>query len=168
MADPYWPSRPWRVWLPELLLAGCIGLVLAPSVLFLPMAAVVDFVFLALRRAWPRLRRCRRLQYRRRPGSCRVAVIGAGWSGLAIAARLRELGVPFQGFEEKDDVGGTWHPSRRYADLELHTPAYGASFAEVASVHKQSEWQDNSPPRRWPQGRRGAAMGSAAHPALAH
>lgn len=129
MADPYWPSRPWRVWLPELLLAGCIGLVLAPSVLFLPMAAVVDFMFLALRRAWTRLRRCRRLQYRRRPGSCRVAVIGAGWSGLAIAARLRELGVPFQGFEEKDDVGGTWHPSRRYADLELHTPAYGASFA---------------------------------------
>ena len=45
-----------------------------------------------------------------------------------MAARLRALGVPFVGFERLDDVGGTWHPSRLYPGLKLHTPAYGAEF----------------------------------------
>ena len=128
-ADLYWPPRPWRVWLPELVLAGVLGFVFLPFVLGLPVAALVDSLLFAWMRMWRRLRNCGRSRYRRRPGSCRVAVIGAGWSGLAIAARLRELGVPFEGFEADDDVGGTWHPSRRYADLTMHAPAYGASFA---------------------------------------
>ena len=129
--DLYWPPRPCRVWLPELMLAGLIVLVVAPCVLGLPIVAFVESLLLAWLHTWQRLWRsvCRRPRYRRRPGSCRVAVIGAGWSGLAIATRLRELGVPFQGFEADDDVGGTWHPSRRYADVTMHAPAYGASFA---------------------------------------
>ena len=58
-----------------------------------------------------------------------VAIIGGGWSGLAIAARFQELGVPWRGFESASDFGGTWHPKRRYAGLALHTAAWLASFA---------------------------------------
>ena len=129
-SDLYWPLRPWRVWLPELVFAGVAGLVFAPFVLGLPITALVCSCSSLALQTWRRLRNCGRSRYRRRPGSCRVAIIGAGWSGLAMAARLRELGVPFQGFEADDDVGGTWHPSRRYADLTMHAPGYGASFAE--------------------------------------
>ena len=128
-ADLYWPPRPWRAWLPELVFAGVFGLVFLPFALGLPLAALLESLLFAGVRTWRRLRSCGWSRYRRRPGSCRVAVIGAGWSGLAIAARLRELGVPFDGFEADDDVGGTWHPSRRYADLTMHAPAYGATFA---------------------------------------
>ena len=31
--------------------------------------------------------------------------------GLAIAAKMKEYGVAFKGFDTADDVGGTWHPS---------------------------------------------------------
>ena len=61
-----------------------------------------------------------------------MAIIGAGWSGLAIAAKMKEYGVAFKGFDTADDVGGTWHPSRRYANLSLHTPGYAAAFEDHA------------------------------------
>ena len=104
------------------------------AVATLPLSASA-FISAALCTALLPLFRCLRTgrlhpQYRRDPGTCRVAIVGAGWSGLAIAARLRQLGVAFHGFEMADDVGGTWHPQRHYAGLRLHTPAYGASFAD--------------------------------------
>ena len=90
-ADLYWPPRPWRAWLPELVFAGVFGLVFLPFALGLPLAALLESLLIAGVRTWRRLRSCGWSRYRRRPGSCRVAVIGAGWSGLAIAARLRAL-----------------------------------------------------------------------------
>ncbi|OLT16441.1 hypothetical protein BJF78_14275 [Pseudonocardia sp. CNS-139] len=39
----------------------------------------------------------------------RVAVVGAGESGLLMAHRLRQAGVPVVVFERNADVGGTWH-----------------------------------------------------------
>ena len=38
----------------------------------------------------------------------KIALIGAGPSGLAAARNLQKLGVPFQGFEAHADVGGLW------------------------------------------------------------
>ncbi|MDX1742145.1 MAG: NAD(P)-binding domain-containing protein [Ruegeria sp.] len=43
-----------------------------------------------------------------RPQEC-FALIGAGPMGLAMAKTLIEQGVPFQGFELADDVGGLWN-----------------------------------------------------------
>ena len=124
--DPYYPSRTW--WSREILLAISIVLISSPLWLLSPiLGSLFSTLFLPLFRA---LRTGHvRPDYYRDPSACRVAIIGAGWTGLAIAARLRDLGVAFQGFETADDVGGTWHPQRRYADLRLHTPAYGAAFA---------------------------------------
>ena len=127
-ASPFFPLRPWHVYVPELLLATTIILSVIPTLLFtVAFAAVSHFGgLLWLLRFY---RTCRLPKYRRDPKTCRVAIIGSGWSGIAVAARLQELGVPFVGFEASDDVGGTWHPSRRYPGLALHSPAYGAAFA---------------------------------------
>ena len=39
----------------------------------------------------------------------KIAVIGAGPSGLAAARNLQKLGLPFQGFEAAGDLGGLWN-----------------------------------------------------------
>ena len=40
----------------------------------------------------------------------RVAILGAGASGLCLGVKLREAGIrDFTIFEKSDDVGGTWH-----------------------------------------------------------
>jgi len=38
----------------------------------------------------------------------RIAVVGAGISGIAMAVRLKRLGLPFTVFESGSSVGGTW------------------------------------------------------------
>ena len=40
--------------------------------------------------------------------SFKVIIIGAGFSGLCAAIRLKELGIPFVILEKNPDVGGTW------------------------------------------------------------
>ncbi|WP_337041131.1 flavin-containing monooxygenase [Emticicia sp. 17c] len=46
-------------------------------------------------------------------------IIGAGPSGLAIAGRLRKLGLPFEILEQTDTHGNTWR--NHYDRLHLHT-----------------------------------------------
>ncbi|MCW5696857.1 MAG: NAD(P)/FAD-dependent oxidoreductase [Bauldia sp.] len=58
----------------------------------------------------------------------RVAIIGAGWSGLQIADVLVGCGYEVVLFEALDDVGGTWHPATAYAGLAIHTPVFRAAF----------------------------------------
>jgi 4-hydroxyacetophenone monooxygenase len=57
----------------------------------------------------------------------RVAVIGAGMSGLLAAIRLQEAGLPFVVLEKNEDVGGTWfentYPGCR-VDSANHTYSY--------------------------------------------
>ena len=108
------------------MLAAVIVIASMPALAALPLAWVASRLLLPWYRC---LRTCRCPSYRRDPSSCRIAIIGAGWGGLAIAARLRALGVPFEGFEALNDVGGTWHESFSYPGLTLHTPARGAEFS---------------------------------------
>jgi 4-hydroxyacetophenone monooxygenase len=65
----------------------------------------------------------------------RVGIIGAGMSGLAVAHRLKQAGVPIVLFEKNPDVGGTWYenayPGCR-VDIQNHFYSY--SFAQ------SSEW----------------------------
>ena len=119
--DPFYPTRGVLHWAPELffalvfyfpaaLLAIAVGLPLLPLVLLIRWQVKQD-------------------RPHRSPGSLSVAIVGGGWSGLQLAARFEELGVPWVGFEARDDFGGTWHPSQRYMGLALHTVAWLASFA---------------------------------------
>lgn len=61
----------------------------------------------------------------------RVAVIGAGMSGILCAHRLRQAGIAYDVFEKGRDVGGTWLENS-YPGCRLDTPnfAYSYSFAQ--------------------------------------
>ncbi|MGJ7491477.1 flavin-containing monooxygenase [Variovorax sp. ZT4R33] len=61
----------------------------------------------------------------------RVAVIGAGVSGIASAYRLQQAQMDFTVFEKNDEVGGVWWENR-YPGCRLDTPnfAYSLSFAQ--------------------------------------
>lgn len=74
----------------------------------------------------------------------RIAIIGAGWSGLQIATVLRDCGHDVQVFEQLDDVGGTWHPANAYAGLAIHTPAFRCQF------HDFDGWRDKNRLSRLP------------------
>ncbi len=52
----------------------------------------------------------------------RVAVIGAGLSGLNVAAQLRHAGIPFVVIEKNAEVGGTWHENR-YPGARVDSPS---------------------------------------------
>lgn len=61
----------------------------------------------------------------------RVAVIGAGITGIAAAHRLAQAGVPYVVFEKNRKAGGTWYENV-YPGCRLDTPnfAYSFSFAQ--------------------------------------
>ncbi len=63
--------------------------------------------------------------------SFRVAVVGAGMSGLLAAHRLKQAGVPFVVFDKNDEVGGTWLENR-YPGCRVDVPNafYSYSFVE--------------------------------------
>jgi cation diffusion facilitator CzcD-associated flavoprotein CzcO len=61
----------------------------------------------------------------------RVAIIGAGMSGIGMAAKLRTAGVDsFHLYEQWDDLGGTWH-ANTYPGLSCDVPSryYQYTFA---------------------------------------
>lgn len=61
-------------------------------------------------------------------GDFSVAIIGAGISGIIIAAQLRELGIPFVILERNREVGGVWL-TNTYPGAGVDTPSYLYSFS---------------------------------------
>ena len=70
-----------------------------------------------------------------------VVVIGAGFSGLYLLHRLRQLGFSALALETADDVGGTWHWNRYPgARCDIPTTDYTYSFdPELESAWTWSE-----------------------------
>jgi 4-hydroxyacetophenone monooxygenase len=58
----------------------------------------------------------------------RVIVIGAGMSGLLVAHRLQQAGVPFVIVEKNEDVGGTWLENT-YPGCRVDNPNHNYSYA---------------------------------------
>ena len=58
----------------------------------------------------------------------RVAVIGAGMSGILAGIRLRQAGIPFTIFEKNGDVGGTWWENT-YPGARVDSPNYLYSYS---------------------------------------
>jgi cation diffusion facilitator CzcD-associated flavoprotein CzcO/acetyl esterase/lipase len=64
-----------------------------------------------------------------RPGEVDVVVVGAGFSGLYMLHRLRQLGFSTRVLESADDVGGTWYWNRYPgARCDIVTTDYAYSF----------------------------------------
>lgn len=66
-----------------------------------------------------------------------VCIIGAGASGLAAAKALRERGIPFDCFEQRDRVGGLWafggagSPAAAYRSLRTNTSRRRMQFSDL-------------------------------------
>jgi len=73
----------------------------------------------------------------------RVAIIGAGMSGIAVAHRLQQAGVEFVILEKNSEVGGTWYENT-YPGCRVDIPThfYSYSFAQT------SEWPYFFSPQR--------------------
>src|SRR6476661_4166283 len=79
--------------------------------------------------------------------SLKVAIIGAGMSGLCIAAKLQDAGIEtFTIFEKADEVGGTWRdntypglscdvPSRFYTYSFRPNPAWSRLMSPGPEIH---------------------------------
>ncbi|QZY44119.1 flavin-containing monooxygenase [Mycolicibacterium austroafricanum] len=72
----------------------------------------------------------------------RVAIIGAGMSGLCMAAKLQDAGIEdFTVFEKADEVGGTWRDNT-YPGLACDVPSRYYAY----SFRPNPEWSHMMPP----------------------
>ncbi|MFI1911526.1 flavin-containing monooxygenase [Nocardia sp. NPDC020380] len=75
----------------------------------------------------------------------RVCVIGAGPSGITVAKRLAEYGIPFDCYEASDEVGGNWYfknpngMSACYQSLHIDTSKFRLQFEDYPAP---DEWPD--------------------------
>ncbi|MBI1188939.1 MAG: NAD(P)-binding protein [Alphaproteobacteria bacterium] len=69
-------------------------------------------------------------------GKPRTCIIGAGCSGIAMAKRLKDHGLPYDCFEMSDDVGGNWYynnpngASSCYQSLHIDTSKWRLAFED--------------------------------------
>jgi len=71
------------------------------------------------------------------PDRVDAVVVGAGFAGLYMIYRLRELGLSVQGFEKGTDVGGVWYWNRYPgARCDIESMQYSYSF----SPELQQSW----------------------------
>ncbi|MEP2372723.1 NAD(P)/FAD-dependent oxidoreductase [Ilumatobacter sp.] len=71
-----------------------------------------------------------------------VIIVGAGVSGVCLAAKLRRLGIGYRVFEKNAEVGGTWFENR-YPGCGVDTPNHFYSY----SFAPNSEWKHFFSPR---------------------
>jgi len=71
----------------------------------------------------------------------RVAIIGAGMSGILVAHRLQQAGIDYTIFEKSDNVGGTWSQNS-YPGCRLDTPNFAYSYAFAQNPHWPSEFSE--------------------------
>ena len=58
-----------------------------------------------------------------------TVIIGAGFSGLTMASRLKDIGVNFTIIEKAEEVGGTWwHNTYPGAGCDIPSHLYSISF----------------------------------------
>lgn len=73
-----------------------------------------------------------------------VLVIGAGFSGLYVLHRLRQLGIPARVLEMAENVGGTWlfnrYPGAR---CDIESIEYSYSFSE--EIQQEWVWTESMP-----------------------
>src|ERR1700722_1516770 len=74
-------------------------------------------------------------------GEIDSVVVGAGFGGLYMLHKLRELGVSIQGFEAGTDVGGTWYWNR-YPGARCDIPSLFYSYTWSKALQKEWRWSE--------------------------
>ncbi len=97
--------------------------------------------------------RARRRRARRAPGrygmtlatqQVDAVVVGAGFAGLYLLHRLRELGLSVQVFEAGDGVGGTWYWNR-YPGARCDVESMSYSYSFSPELEQEWEWSEKYP-----------------------
>jgi cation diffusion facilitator CzcD-associated flavoprotein CzcO len=70
-----------------------------------------------------------------------AVVVGAGFGGLYMVHRLRELGLSIQGFDAAGGVGGTWYWNR-YPGARCDIPSLFYSYTWSAEVQQEWRWSE--------------------------
>ncbi|HZC16652.1 MAG TPA: NAD(P)/FAD-dependent oxidoreductase [Caulobacteraceae bacterium] len=68
-------------------------------------------------------------------------VIGAGFGGMYMLHKLRELGLTVQGFEAGTDVGGTWYWNR-YPGARCDIPSLAYSYTWSDELRSEWRWKE--------------------------
>jgi cation diffusion facilitator CzcD-associated flavoprotein CzcO len=70
----------------------------------------------------------------------KIAVVGAGFAGLASAKTLREFGHEVTVFDKAPDVGGVWSATRRYSGLTTQNNKGSYAFTDLPMPRDYPEW----------------------------
>ncbi|MDP1821467.1 MAG: alpha/beta hydrolase fold domain-containing protein [Acidimicrobiales bacterium] len=70
-----------------------------------------------------------------------VVVVGAGFAGLYMLYRLRQLGLSARAFETGDDVGGTWYWNR-YPGARCDIPTTDYSYGFDSELEDEWTWSE--------------------------
>ena len=71
------------------------------------------------------------------PEGFKVAIIGSGFSGLAMGVQLERLGIPYVLLERRSEPGGVW-TINRYPDVRVDTISITYEF----SFEKDYQWNE--------------------------
>jgi len=81
-----------------------------------------------------------------RPAEFDAVVVGAGFAGLYMLYRLRELGLTVRVFESGDGVGGTWYWNRYPgARCDIESLEYSYQFSE--ELQQEWSWKERYAPQ---------------------
>ncbi|MDA0978806.1 MAG: NAD(P)/FAD-dependent oxidoreductase, partial [Proteobacteria bacterium] len=75
-----------------------------------------------------------------------IVIVGAGFAGMYMLHRLRELGLSAQVFEAGDDVGGTWYWNR-YPGARCDAESLAYSFSFSPELEQEWEWSERYAPQ---------------------
>ncbi|MFM7118951.1 MAG: flavin-containing monooxygenase, partial [Gammaproteobacteria bacterium] len=70
-----------------------------------------------------------------------VIVVGAGFAGLYLLHRLRDLGLTARVYEQGDNVGGTWYWNR-YPGARCDAESLAYSFSFSPELEQAWEWSE--------------------------
>lgn len=70
----------------------------------------------------------------------RIAIVGAGFAGVASAKVLRQLGHHVTVFEKTADIGGVWSATRRYPGLRTQNDKGTYSLSDLPMPRDYPEW----------------------------
>lgn len=79
----------------------------------------------------------------------RIAIVGAGFAGLATAKVLRDLGFDITVFEKDAEVGGVWSASRRYPGLTTQNVRSTYALSDFPYPRDYPEWPSGEQVQRY-------------------